>query len=104
MQRLKLAKELISALYCFISFMHLNGGGIRLHNFGSFKQPIHSSQQHYFNLTQYLDSQKKFYRRSKKSSLGILFWEISSGTIPFENKYIEAVGDLNLKRPDIEQV
>ncbi|CAJ0645283.1 11272_t:CDS:2 [Entrophospora sp. SA101] len=84
--------------------MHLNGGGIRLHNFGSFKQPIHSSQQHYFNLTQYLDSQKKFYRRSKKSSLGILFWEISSGTIPFENKYIEAVGDLNLKRPDIEQV
>ncbi|CAJ0831895.1 189_t:CDS:2 [Entrophospora sp. SA101] len=112
-QKLKLAKELTSALYC----LHVNNivhggltskninilnGSVRLHNFGSFKRLIRPNQQHfshYFNSIQYLDPQylknpekKCFIEDQKKAdiySLGILFWEISSGKIPFENKYIE---------------
>ncbi|CAJ0628581.1 296_t:CDS:2, partial [Entrophospora sp. SA101] len=54
-QKLKLAKELTSALYC----LHVNN-------------IVHEDQ-----------------KKADIYSLGILFWEISSGKIPFENKYIE---------------
>ncbi|CAJ0874593.1 17193_t:CDS:2 [Entrophospora sp. SA101] len=88
-EKFKLAKQLTSGLYCLHQY-----DIIRLHNFGRYKKIEESKKTlaQYFEQIPYLDPQhlknpKEFMRDEIISdiySLGVLFWEISSQKIPFE--------------------
>lgn len=104
-KKLQLAKQLTGGLYCIHQYDMFHGnlrsdnigmtnGRIRLHNFGKFKKIEESKKTlaQYYESIPYLDPQhlknpKKFFRDEIISdiySLGVLFWEISSQILPFE--------------------
>ncbi|CAH1764973.1 12704_t:CDS:2 [Entrophospora sp. SA101] len=91
-EKFKLAKQLTGGLYCIHQYDMFHGN--LLHNFGKFKKIEESKKTlaQYFESIPYLDPQhlknpKEFMRDEIISdiySLGVLFWEISSQKIPFE--------------------